>query len=391
MSEKGLKDSDKKPASFSQRATIPPTASDQRAPADSAPDPDSIPSKIGQYEVKRLIGQGAMGMVYLAHDTRGNRDVALKIPTIRLGEESETLQRFYREARSAATLSHPNICSIFQVGQSDGVHFIAMEYIDGRPLSDFVRPDDPPPIDQVVLIVQKIADAMDQAHQKRIVHRDLKPDNILINADREPVVMGFGLALNVDVPTDVRLTQAGTIMGSPAYMSPEQIENDLERLGPAADIYSLGVVFYELLTGKLPFEGSFASVLGQILKDEPKPPSELRAGVHPIVDAICLKMMAKATNGRYGSMGEVVGALAKMATELERLRAKDHKKREVELSAFDKTKAIRDARIERLEMAKRHVENLRKDGSYNTAIKMLEQMSRLAIPASPNTRAGRAH
>ena len=380
MSDTGLKDSDQHKQPLSQRATIPPTARDQQSAEDNAPDFDSVPSSIGQYEIKRLIGQGAMGMVYLAHDNRANRDVALKIPTIRLGEESETLKRFHREARSAATISHPNICTIYQVGRSEGVNYIAMQYIDGRPLSDFVRPEDPPPADQVALIVKKIADAMDQAHQKHIVHRDLKPDNILIDANREPVVMDFGLALNVDGPTDIRLTQAGTIMGSPAYMSPEQIENDLTNIGPAADIYSLGVVFYELLTGQLPFEGSFASVMAQILKDEPKFPSQVYEGIHPMLDAICMKMLAKAPDGRYASMGEVAAALEKIHTELQRVRAQDHKKQEAELSAFDKTKAIRDARVERLEMAKRHVEALRKDGAYNTAIKMLQQMARLRDP-----------
>jgi len=384
MSESDRKSSEASPASLSTRATIAPTSDPQAPPEDFAAGTDSIPKTIGQYSVTRVLGQGSMGIVYLAKDPRRKRDVALKVPTIRMGDKTETLRRFYREARAAATLSHPNICKIYEVGQVDGLHYIAMQYIEGRPLSDFVQPDSPLPPDQVALIVRKIADAMQQAHEKGIVHRDVKPDNILIDPNREPIVMDFGLALNVDVPTDVRLTQAGTIMGSPAYMPPEQIENDLKRIGPATDIYSLGVVLYELLTGRLPFEGSFAAVMGQILKDDPQLPSKLRPELPPALDSICLKMLSKSIGGRYESMAKVSEALdvfLKRAAEL--ARAPDPDKPQAAtaaLMAFDQNRAVRDARIERLETHKRHFENLRKDGAYNTAIKMLEQMASIRDP-----------
>ncbi|MCH8829833.1 MAG: serine/threonine protein kinase, partial [Planctomycetes bacterium] len=372
--------------SLSSRATIPPTSSPKATPSAGAADAGSLPKKIGQYEIIRLLGQGAMGVVYLANDPRRKREVALKVPSIDLENDSEQQQRFYREARLAATLSHPNICSVYEVGQVDGQHYIAMQYIDGRPLSDFVQPDSPLPVDQVAMIVSKLAAAMEQAHRKGIVHRDVKPDNILIDRDREPVVMDFGLALDVDTFSDVRLTQTGTIMGSPAYMSPEQVEDDIKKIGPATDIYSLGVVLYELLTGRLPFAGSFASVLAQILKDEPPLPSKLRPEIHPTLDSICMRMIAKPIAGRFESMAKVSAALMGFLDKIDAESTAEEKSNRAKkgLSAFDRKRAMRDARVQRLEEHKRHIESLRKDGSYKTAVAMLEQMAGLRDPRYAN-------
>jgi hypothetical protein len=159
-----------------------------------------------------------------------------------------------------------------------------------------------------VAIVLKLAKALDAAHSSGVIHRDLKPANIMIDAHQEPILMDFGLARRTN-NDDSRLTQSGLVMGSPAYMSPEQVEGDIEKIGPACDIYSLGIVFYELLTGAVPFRGSIASVMGQIITVAPRKPSALKPNVEPPLEAICLKMIAKRPEDRFGSMREVAAAL----------------------------------------------------------------------------------
>ncbi len=196
-----------------------------------------------------------MGSVYLAHDGQLDRSVALKVPHFTPEDGPEILDRFYREARSAATLDHPNVCPIYDVGQIDGHHYVSMAFVEGRPLADLVEADKRLSQRQAAILVRQVAMAMAEAHRRGIIHRDLKPANIMINPRHEPVIMDFGLARRSD-KRDAQLTKSGAIVGTPAYMSPEQVKGDPTGIGPGCDIYSLGVVLYELLTGRLPFEGS---------------------------------------------------------------------------------------------------------------------------------------
>jgi formylglycine-generating enzyme required for sulfatase activity len=273
-----------------------------------------------------------MGAVYLAHDEQLDRQVALKIPTAKVAGSPKLLERLHREARSAAVLSHANICQVFDVGEIDGYHFISMAFVDGRPLSDFIRPGKRLPERQAASLVRRVSLALAHAHENGVIHRDLKPSNIMVNAAREPIVMDFGLARQFDKDADSRLTQQGGVLGSPAYMSPEQVDGDIDRIGPASDIYSLGVVLYELLTARLPFEGSMAAIMGQILTSEPTPPSELRLGLSSRLEEICLKMMAREVDDRYTSMGQVAAALTEA---LKQTRLSEATAREsVELPAF---------------------------------------------------------
>jgi serine/threonine protein kinase len=213
----------------------------------------------GRYQIVNLLGEGAMGAVYLAYDPTLQRHVAIKIPTV---QNSVALERFYIEARATATLRTPNICPVYDVGQISGVHFISMAFIDGRPLSKAIA-DAPMSVEQASTILSKTARGIQKAHERGVIHRDLKPDNIMIDVDGEPVVMDFGLAVRQD-DGDARITKAGALVGSPAYMSPEQAEGKQDLIGPATDIYSLGVVLYQMLTQRLPFEGSIMAVLRQI-------------------------------------------------------------------------------------------------------------------------------
>lgn len=269
-----------------------------------------LKEQFGRYRIVRILGQGAMGTVYLAEDTQLRRQVALKTPHFDKDPSGELLERLYREARAAATLRHPNICPVHDVGQIDGTHYISMAYIEGHPLSAFIRSTKPQPERQILIIVRKLAQALQEAHDHKIVHRDLKPANIMVDKRGEPLIMDFGLARHARTDEDVRLTHSGTLVGTPAYMAPEQVDADPAKIGPATDQYSLGVILYELLTGRLPFRGSMMAVLGQIVTKQAPAPSQIRTGLDPRIDAACLKMMAKNPSDRFPSLSAVANELA---------------------------------------------------------------------------------
>ena len=269
---------------------------------------DAPLSRFGRYHILQELGRGAMGAVYLAHDEQLDRQVALKIPQFGQEMDRALLERFYREARAAAALRHPGICPVFDVGELNGQHYITMAFIKGRPLRDFTKTSKTQGIRQIVRVIRKLALALAEAHRHKVVHRDLKPANIMIDERKEPVVMDFGLARRT-AEREEKLTHSGTVIGTPAYMSPEQVDGDNNRVGPTADIYSLGVIFYELVTGQLPFQGHLMSILKQIATVEPQPPSELRPDLPNELQAVIQKMMAKEIEVRYQSMDEVAAVL----------------------------------------------------------------------------------
>lgn len=265
-------------------------------------------SRFGRYEIERLLGEGAMGAVFLAYDAALARRVALKVPKFS-PDDSDGRARFLREARSAAGLRHPNICPIHDVGEVDGTQFLTMAFIEGRSLADYITPGRVHPLRQIALLVRKLASALGDAHAAGIVHRDLKPANVMVDGRGEPVVMDFGLARSFRGGTsEGRITQSGMVVGSPAYMSPEQVEGTTE-LGPASDIYSLGVIFYELLTGRLPFDGTLYAIFSAIVNKPPEAPRDFRPDLDEELQAICLRMMAKRAEDRFGSMKDVAEAL----------------------------------------------------------------------------------
>lgn len=267
-----------------------------------------LPNEFGRYRVEKVLGRGGMGCVYLAHDRQLDRSVALKTPRLEKCTTGRVVERFFREARAVAALNHPNICPIYDVGQHAGTPFIAMGYIEGRSLTDYMASGRRHPERQVAVVIRKIALALHEAHSKGILHRDLKPGNIMIDRRGEPIVMDFGLACRVGDGSQPRLTQEDTIIGTPAYMSPEQIDGR-DQIGPASDIYSLGVVLYELLTGQCPFTGTVVSVIGQVLHTEPKPVTELRPEISAELGEICRRAIAKAPRDRFASMAEFAKAL----------------------------------------------------------------------------------
>ncbi len=261
----------------------------------------------GRYQISRQLGQGAMGAVYLAYDPQLQRYVALKTPF--LADKPIVVQRFYREARSAAQIRSPFVCPIYEVSNVAGALYLTMAFIEGRPLSKWIHKDQPHTLDEVSSMFHKIATGMQKAHAHEVIHRDLKPENIMVDSDGEPIIMDFGLARRAD--DDDQLTIAGNITGTPAYMSPEQVRGHQDEIGTQSDVYSLGVVLYEMLTGTVPFRGSVVTVLAKLLNEQPALPSSLQPNLPPDspIERICLKMMAKNKSDRYASMTEVLAAV----------------------------------------------------------------------------------
>ncbi len=219
----------------------------------------TLPEQFGRYRILKRLGGGGMGTVYLAHDGKLDRNVALKVPKLDHAGDREWINRFYQEARAAAALHHRNICSIFDIGEVDGVHYISMAWIEGESLADWTRGKKQISIRDAVSVVYRLALALQEAHARGVIHRDLKPANVMMDHEQEPVITDFGLARQLDKDEHSRLTHPGMILGTPAYMSPEQISGEIERVQAPSDIYSLGVILYELLTGELPFSGTVSA------------------------------------------------------------------------------------------------------------------------------------
>lgn len=268
------------------------------------------PGQFGKYKLLKVLGQGGMGAVYMAEDPDLERTVALKIPLVEPGQRSAVLDRFKREAKSVAPLQHPSICPVFEVGEITGRPYMTMAFVEGKPLSDFIDPKKPLPVRAALTMTAKLCAALDYAHKKGVVHRDLKPANIMVNERREPVVMDFGLAKRASKPEETKLTQAGSVMGTPAYMAPEQAKGLADEMGPPCDIYSLGVILYEMLAGRVPFEGDIFAVLTKIAVDDPPPLTSLRANLDPAVNDLCLKALAKKASDRYASMADFGRAIS---------------------------------------------------------------------------------
>lgn len=267
-----------------------------------------LPDQIGRYRVERLLGRGGMGEVLLAEDTVLNRPVAIKLPVFSEHNRDELIARFYREAQAMAKVRHPNLCPIYEIGEINGRPFLAMAFVDGESLAEKLQTEQPMPADEAAKIVRTLATAIAAAHEGGVIHRDLKPGNVMIDRKGVPLVTDFGLARN-DEPDDARISSTGVPIGTPAYMSPEQVAGDAEAIGPVTDVYALGVILYELLTGKRPFDGKGLAVLGQITSgSRPEPPSAI-ANVNPRLESICLKAMSHDPTERFQTAEELARAL----------------------------------------------------------------------------------
>jgi tetratricopeptide (TPR) repeat protein/predicted Ser/Thr protein kinase len=283
--------------------------------------------RISGYDVEGLLGRGGMGVVYKARQLRLNRFVALKMLITGAYAGPQERARFQREAEAVASLHHANIVSVYDVGEHDGWPYFTMELVEGGSLSQALA-GTPKPARVAASLLVTLAEAMQAAHQGGIVHRDLTPANILLTGDGTPKIADFGLARHFDGRSAV--TSSGARMGTPSYMAPEQVTGKPGTLGPAADIYSLGAVLYEMLTGRPPFRGETASETErQVITDEPVPPARLNPKVPRDLETICLKCLHKDPARRFADAGE-------LADDLRR---------------FMEGRAIRARRISRVELA----------------------------------------
>ncbi len=264
------------------------------------------PDKIGRFQFLEEIGSGSYGSVYKAHDPQLNRTVAIKILRAgRLGDQ-EDLDRFLREARSFAQLKHPGIVTLYEIGQDDGQYYLVEEFVQGATLAARMA-SETFGAREAAELAARICDALEVAHRQGVIHRDIKPANILLDGEGRPHLTDFGLA---KVEGDEKpMTHSGDILGTPAYMSPEQARGQALHVDARSDVYSLGVVLYELLTRERPFQGNRRMLILQVLEDEPRPPRQLNEKVPRDLETICLKAMAKSPGRRYGSAAELADDL----------------------------------------------------------------------------------
>ncbi|HVR99702.1 MAG TPA: serine/threonine-protein kinase, partial [Thermoanaerobaculia bacterium] len=269
---------------------------------------------VGRYRIVGFLGSGAMGEVYLAEDPHIERKLAIK--TVRLAGRPQEIEdrkkRLLREARAAGRLLHPNVVTLFDAGETEGQLYLAFEFVEGADLAGKLESGYRPSLREVLRIVRQTADALHYAHAQGIVHRDIKPSNILVDTTGRVKVADFGIAKMTGQSTE--LTVAGSVMGSPQYLSPEQIRG--EDLDGRTDIFSLGVVLYELLSGKRPFDGdTITTLVYQILHKDPPPISELRT-VPPQLEELLRRMLAKERDERIAPAGKVAEELAAIERDL---------------------------------------------------------------------------
>jgi serine/threonine-protein kinase len=300
-----------------ERARRKPTADGRADPTPTVPyaHPASATraglTRLGRFELRRQLGHGGFGRVYLAWDPVLQREVALKVPHLEVSLVPDLRQRFLNEARAAAGLAHPHLVPVYEAGEEQGLCYIVSAYCPGSDLAGWLKERDRPVEERTAAaMVAALADAVHHVHERGIYHRDIKPGNVLLDAGFTPRLTDFGLAKMPGGGTD--LTQSGVVLGTASYMAPEQVDGRLRNIAAHTDVYGLGALLYELLTGQPPFRGATRDeTLGLVHKQPPTPPSCLRPGLCRTLEAICLKCLEKTPRKRYPSAAELADDLGR--------------------------------------------------------------------------------
>ena len=274
-----------------------------------------IGSTIAHYTILEKLGEGGMGIVYKARDSRLDRFVALKFLPPHVSRSEQEKNRFLQEARSASALNHPNVCTVYGIGEHDGQQYIELELVEGRTLRDVIAASSPLPMKQVLEYALQMADALQEAHSKGIVHRDIKAENIMVNAKDQIKVMDFGLA---KLKGSLKLTRTSSTIGTLAYMSPEQIQG--READPRSDLFSFGVVLFEMVTGRMPFRGEHeAAVMYSIVNEEPEDAARYRSDLPEELKHLLKKALEKEPEDRYQSMADLMVDLRRLKKETTRI------------------------------------------------------------------------
>jgi len=306
---------------------------------------------IGKYEVIEVLGRGGMGLVYRAFDRQLNRAVAIKTVTEAFAGDQEMLQRFYREAAKTGALRHPNIVIVYDLGEQDGFPYIVMEYLPGDPLDRIIQSGKPQPLASKLRIIEQVCYALGYAHRNDVIHRDVKPANVIVQSDGVVKLLDFGIARQEK--TDHRLTQTGHVIGTVHYMAPERLKN--AAFDGRSDIFSVGVMLFQLLTGQLPFTGDYN--VAQKILSEPHPPlSQFLEQYPPALDAILDHSLAKNPDDRYSTADEMAAEVASVAQELRKEQVDEWMQRAERLVQTDDFTTARDVLLEVLKYDSRHSE-----------------------------------
>ena len=288
----------------------------------------SIPSQIGKYEVTKVLGRGGMGVVYLGFDRHLGRQVAIKTLTEGFVDDKEMLRRFYREATKTGTLMHPNIVIVYDVGEQDGFPYIVMEFVPGEPLERIIQSNRYFPVTSKLAVIEQVCLALGYAHRNDVIHRDVKPANVIVQQDDQAKLLDFGIAHHEQIDREHRLTKAGNVVGTMRYMAPERLRG--APFDGRSDLFSTGVMLYELITGQLPFHGEDVSLFHQILH-EPAPPLSKYLVDYPAgLETIIERTLAKNPDDRYSNAEEMAADIAAISERLrkeqgmEMLRRAEH-------------------------------------------------------------------
>ena len=280
------------------------------------------PERIGKYDVVGVLGQGGMGVVYRARDPRIGRDVAIKTLTEGFTGDPDMLKRFYQEAGSTGNLRHPNIVTVYDFGDEEGLPYIVMEFLDGEPLDKLIREKDRLHLSTKLDIIEQVCAALSYAHLQGMIHRDVKPANVIVQRDGLVKLLDFGIARTGQQPGqkfEQGMTRTGTLVGTPAYMAPERLRG--EQFDGRSDIFSAGIMLYQVLTGVLPFSAEYPAILHQILQQDPPPLTNYISGYPPLLDQVIARALAKQPFDRYAHASDMATDLNAVGAQLKTQRA----------------------------------------------------------------------